>query len=377
MRAPLKPFSLHPTILVLHLFVLVPGLLVPGPAIADNGNSARAYREGYNLILDENWRAAVSAFEKMADRYPASEWTDDAGFWRCYANRQRGEASADVFNCYEALLEQHPDSEWADDARRAMVSLASKLDREGRSEYQDKVRDFVGDEDMDRQIEVLVALGDIGDERSVEVILKRLDGARDEHLRARIVEILDDLESPRTFEKLKQLIQGDPSTRVRVAAVESLGNHDSPEVVTLLKQVVRDSEQDGAVRGEALAELTHLKDEGMVHFLRELAMGKNDYLAREAIDDLGDGEHEGDQGEETVRILVDLLNQVSQPDRRAGILDSLKDTRLDSAVTVLIKVAKSDPDPRMRRAATKALVRCSFRSLLSGMRLTNVAFPRR
>ncbi len=335
--------------------LLVGGLVsicLTGTALGDNGNSAAAYRAGYNLILDEDWPGAIAAFDTLSQQHPNSEWADDAAFWRCYGHQQQGAPAVESFACYEKVLEQHEGSEWDDDVRRALVRLARQLDQEGRSEYRDKVRDFGVDADSDRTLAILVALGDIGDERSLDVILERLDATTDEHVRARIVEILEDIESPRAVEKLKVLIRTDPAMRVRMAAIDALGDHEDVDIAPLLMQLARDPNQPDPVRMEAIDELSDIEIPGLRAFLKELALGDSDAVAMEAIDELSDDD---EHSEETVQLLLEILGETAHARRRAEVLDSLADVGTQSAVDGLIRVAKTDPDPRIRRIATEAL----------------------
>jgi len=330
-----------------HL-VLAASLILPGPALAaaDAAASAQAYRRGYDLILDEDWKGAVAAFDDLVAKYPGSDWVDDAAFWSCYARRQAGTPPPEAFACYEKLLARHPKSEWSDDARRAMVRLAKEIDR---PEYREKVRDFGQDEDGDRLLAVLVALGEIGDERSVEVILERLDATEDEHLRVRIIDVLEDLESPRVHAKLEETIRTDPSPRVRIAAVDAL-SESSVDAVALLQEIVKDPGQPSAVRREALDELNDHEPPGLVSFLKEVALDSDESLALEAIDELGDVE-----SEEAVRALAEILKRTPDVGRRIEVLGTLEDFEIDLAVEALLEVARKDPDPRMRRAATESL----------------------
>lgn len=337
---------------VFKCFLVAACLLIGGASAvaASNGDAAQAYRQGYNLILDEDWQGAIAAFDQLIESYPASDWVDDAAFWRCYARQQLGEPAAELFDCYERLLERYPRSEWQDDARRAMVRLAQALDREGRPEYRDKVREFGQGEDADRLLAILVALGEIGDERSVGVILERLESTEDERLRARIVETLEDVESELALAKLQELLRGDPSERVRLAALVTLADHDHFDSAPLLRGIVKDPQQPVGMRLEALDELGDDEPPGLLHFLKEVAVGDNDTLAMEAIDEIGDIE-----SEETVQVLVEIMGRSPDYRRRIEVLDALEDLEYDSAIAALLEVARKDPDPGMRREATESL----------------------
>jgi|WetSurMetagenome_2_1015567.scaffolds.fasta_scaffold49661_3 hypothetical protein len=72
------------------------------------------YKEGYALILNEQWSEARKKFSDLLTRFPDSEYADDAGYWSAYAlmhlNREKGRAA------YEQFIEAYPGSSYLDDA---------------------------------------------------------------------------------------------------------------------------------------------------------------------------------------------------------------------------------------------------------------------
>ena len=315
----------------------------------DASAAAAAYRAGYNLILDRDWSGALAKFGELVEQHGRSDWVDDAEFWRCYARDELGEAPDQVFACYENHLANYRRSEWNDDARRAMVRLARRLDREGRSGYKDRVREFGRSDDDNQMLRVLIALAEIGDERSLDIILERLDATTDEHLRARIADVLEDIESPRATAKLEQLIQSDPSEKVRRQALHALSHHKDAALPTLLA-VYRDPQQNSRMRAEALDYLAELEPADLMTILREAARGADQQVALRAIDEISDREDR-----ESLDILIELLGAVPDQRRRIAIVDEIEDYDIADAANALLEVAKSDPDPRVRRAATDAL----------------------
>ncbi|MEM6796763.1 MAG: HEAT repeat domain-containing protein, partial [Acidobacteriota bacterium] len=316
----------------------------------ESAAASKAYRAGYNLVLDENWRGAVDAFDDLVRSAPRSEWADDASFWRCYAREQLGQDDAEVFGCFEQLLELYDDSEWLDDALSTMVRLAKRLELQGQPEFRKRMGDFE-DEVDDSLLSILIALGEIGDERSVEVILEHLDKTRDEQTRARIVETLEEAESRKAIDKLLALLADDPSERVRLAALETLANHDTFDAGAELRRLVTDSSQPTFLRLAALVGLgPTAADAGTLELLRTPALGADDELALAAIDALGDTD-----SERAVEILTGILGQSPVTERRYEAVDALEDLHFSSAVEALLNVAREDPDPRLRRLALEAL----------------------
>ena len=336
--------------------VILPTLvLLAGPALArkepeSSPESTRAYREGYNLVLNGDWQAARAAFEALIREHPQSGWVDDAAFWRCYAGGQLRQSAEEVFGCYEDLVERYPRSEWEDDAKRAMVRLAARLDQEGKAQYRERVRDYGRGEDDRELMQVLVALGEIGDERSIDIILERLEATEDEHLRARIVDVLEDIDSPLVMRKLSELVTSDPSEQVRLAAVDAIADRASVDSQTLLRQIALDRNQPPRVRVEALDELSDNQSPDLVSLLSELATDAELLVADEALDELADIGNRA-----ALDAMISLLGVIPDVERRMDILDEIADYDSEPAVQALLDVARNDPDPRIRRAATEAL----------------------
>ncbi len=312
--------------------------------------STAAYRQGYDAVLDRDWAGAEQAFARLMQDFPRSSWVDDAAFWRCYATMQSNADQEAAFTCFESHVRNYRDSEWQDDARRAMVRLADQLDGQGKSQYRRKVRDFGRDDDHDQLLEVLVALGEIGDERSLDVILQRLDQADDEHLRARIVDVLEEIDSPRIFDRLALIARSDPSEQVRVVAVNALGEQESLDASAILRELATDTKQPSQVRVEAMDELLDYGTNDTIELLKSLARDPDREVAEEAIDALGDI---GDTA--SLDALAELLGSLPDADLRFEIIDEIEDFESDNAVQILLQAAKDEPDPRVRREATEAL----------------------
>ncbi|MEM6937992.1 MAG: HEAT repeat domain-containing protein [Pseudomonadota bacterium] len=338
---------------IVKVVSLCSGLMAASGAARAQSNAdgaAQAYQQGYNQVLDRNWSAALATFGALVEQYPGSDWADDAEFWRCYARDELGEAPSEVFGCYDNHLASYRRSEWSDDAKRAMVRLARQLDGQGQKEYSDRVRRFGRSDDDNRMLQVLAELGEIGDERSLEVIIQHLDATTDEQLRARITDVLEDIDLPAASEKLRNLVFNDPSIKVQRTALHALTHHESASVTPTLMSVLDDQGRDPELRSDALEYLVELEPAGLIDLLTEAIRGTDDRLAMTAIDELSDREDR-----QALNVLVALLGEVPHQRRRLSIVDEMEDFEMPEAATALLKVAQSDPDPRVRRAATESL----------------------
>ncbi|MEM9529814.1 MAG: HEAT repeat domain-containing protein [Pseudomonadota bacterium] len=342
--------NLYSTVPLLAACTLLAAALPAAAQTDTDGPAAKAYQQGYNLVLDRQWGAALETFTQLVEQHPGSDWADDAEFWRCYARDEMGESPAEVFSCYENHLASYRRSEWSDDAKRAMVRLARQLDSQGQQEYAQRVRRFGRSDDDDRMLKVLSELGDIGDERSLEVIIQQLDATEDEHLRTRITDVLEDIELPAATEKLRQLIANDPSVKVQRQALHALSHHEADTVLPTLRSVLDDTSRDPELRSDALEYLVELEPAGLIDLLTEAIRGTDEQIAMTAIDELADREDR-----QALNVLIALLGEVPHQRRRLSIVDEMEDFEMPEAATALLNVARSDPDPRVRRAATDSL----------------------
>src|SRR4030042_3366954 len=110
---------------VIGIIVFLASTVLPGPlgAAESQEKDAVAYKQAYNLVLQEKWADALKAMEELVKNYSKSAWVDDARFWQCYAREKLSQSPESVFKCYQEFINAYPESEWADDARANMVWL--------------------------------------------------------------------------------------------------------------------------------------------------------------------------------------------------------------------------------------------------------------
>ncbi len=105
-------------------------------AFSDNGEASEAgeakddpgyklYKEGYNLILNEEWASARKKFSEMIDKYPKSEYLDDARYWSAFALKHSDKKKA--LEAYKKFLDDYPKSSYYDDAINDYLELNGGL----------------------------------------------------------------------------------------------------------------------------------------------------------------------------------------------------------------------------------------------------------
>ena len=72
--------------LIIPIFLVSFYFLSPAISAADmQEKDAKAYKQAYNLILEEKWEEANNALAEFIGKHSRSAWVDDARFWQCYA----------------------------------------------------------------------------------------------------------------------------------------------------------------------------------------------------------------------------------------------------------------------------------------------------
>ncbi|NKB34563.1 MAG: hypothetical protein GKR91_15835 [Pseudomonadales bacterium] len=112
------------------------GLLVSAQVFSQEQDTLD-YREGYGLVLEQQWNDAQAHFIEFQSDWPESAWVDDAAFWNCYAIEQSegGTDQTEHFNCYQNFVQNYPNSTWIADARSKLAVLGSRLSDLGYPQY--------------------------------------------------------------------------------------------------------------------------------------------------------------------------------------------------------------------------------------------------
>jgi HEAT repeat protein len=350
------------------VFILAAPMRGRATVVSPQEESARAYREANKLILEEKWGDAIRSFQSLTQKFPKSDWVDDADFWICYATERTEPSPEKAFECYQRFLQTRPKSEWVNDAKLNMVRIAHQLAKLGKTEYEQKIRPFRDTGDQEVESAVLIALLDMGDEGSLAAVLARLDQIPKEEVRSKVVRQLGDhSQSPKVMAKLVELARKDSSVRVRRSAVQALAENKSQESITILRDIAL-SNDAVAVRKAALEELGDIETRKteIIAVLKKIALSDpNMSLAESALDSLKDL-----KGAEALQALQALYSEAKTAELRRAVIRALGDREEDrhSALQFLIKAATSDSDPNVRRAAVSSIGDMDTREALEALK---------
>src|SRR4030067_1733291 len=163
---------------VIGMLVFLACFPSPRPLLGNESQEKDAYKQAYDLVLQEKWADALKAMEELVKNYSKSAWVDDARFWQCYAREKLSQSREDVFRCYQEFINAYAESEWADDAPANMVRLGRDLAQAGQPEYEAMIQALEEDQTADVKLAALSALQDIGDPESLETIITLYDATK-------------------------------------------------------------------------------------------------------------------------------------------------------------------------------------------------------
>jgi len=341
----------------------IPGVSSPEPTILASGDAVLSeapdrdddpahalYKEGYHLILDEQWSEAQHTLNKVVEKYPKSQYIDDAKYWIAYALMHVDQKKARAE--YKKFIKEYPKSKYIDDA----VADLGELDESS-----------------------AVTITSIGDSN---VVFKRLPGGyaygigttlhlADEQLKRSERQLRRQLEhlgrpitpippiapvalphrlfmpgSPRDDESL------DEETRLKMKALYALGETRGDEkAFTALREVALDMKEDRPLREAALDALSQFTKFDVLPVYIEIAKrDTSEDLQNYAVDYISNS---GKDKEKSVQTLVDLFRVLpkNRIEQRTTIFFAIAEIGNDRAVDFLVTVAKTNDDYDLRSEA--------------------------
>jgi HEAT repeat protein len=194
------------------------------------------------------------------------------------------------------------------------------------------------------------ALGEIGDNRAVEPLIKALENDSDSGVRLEVALVLGIIDDPRAVEPLIRALENDSDSYVRILAVGALGNiGDKRAVEPLIRALENDLYSD--VRKPAAVVLGKIGGKrAMEPLIKALENDSVSSVRRHAADALGEI---GDKC--AMEPLIKALENDSDSDVRGLAADALGMLGDKCVVEPLIKALENDSDSDVRESAAVAL----------------------
>jgi HEAT repeat protein len=323
----------------LTLAVGAPGGATPaspfgaGISVIDDGEQTREneiYESARQAIDEEQWRRAVEQFERVITLKGTR--ADQAMYWKAYA-QNRANQRAEALETLATLRKAYPQSRSLEEARALEMDIRS-------SSGQAVNPAAIQDEDL--KLYALQGLSHQDPAQAVPLLERTIRGANSSpKLRERALFVLAQLSDPRARKLLADVAKDDAHPEVQSKAIQYLGVHGGSENRALLAEVYQSSTnvsvkkrvlQAWMVAGERTKILTAATGE------------KDPELRMAAIQQLGVmGAHDE---------LSKLYAQETAKEVKKRILQAMF---VGGNAEKLIALAKSEPDPELRRTAIRSL----------------------
>ncbi len=319
--------------------------LVLATDVQAQDSASDAYQEAYGLVLDENWDAALQALRTVLRDYRDSPWEDDATYWICHVQEQRGATDERTFECYREFVEEHNGSRWSDDAHSNLVRLAQRLARDGKPEYRDFVRDLQQNDDEEVRLAALDALWQMGDESALASVMAFYERTDSPTYKKKIVYVLSQFDVPEAMAHLETIARNDDDVQVRKDAIFWIGQEGGSDVVATLQDIAR-TDRSVEIQKQVVFALAQLSDEiGITPLIQIARTHEEEEVRHDAIFWIG---QEGGPGAvEALEAIGQDSNDVETIKKVVFSLAQVGDEGLD----VLADYARTHPQLAVRKDA--------------------------
>ncbi len=306
------------------------------------------YRQGYTLVLAEQWEKARAKFAELGHQYPGSPYADDAAYWTAVSWKRTDRERAALL--YRALLREFPQSPYVADA----VADLRYLEVE---------------EELARVPHPPPALMEhqelrIGFPRELLHLRKDLERLQElQHIRFRYrLTVIGEGDTLiiRTPPPLRQRATAgfprlDPATRTRIEAMQMLSDAgDTKQTYKVLREIALDTRQPVAVRITAVHGLGNLSNRNNAAVLLDVARAdSNADVQRTAIQVFAQSAADKKRAVEDLIVLFRRFDESKRThDPRLGTtlysIASIGDAR---ATDFLADIARAHRDDDLRSSA--------------------------
>lgn len=366
-------------------------LTMPGastPAAPPDAESD-LYNRGTQALDASQWANALATFDQVVPMHGAH--ADGALYWKAYALNKLGRRE-DSLAALATLEKSYAQSHWVNDAKALEVEIRQSMG-------QAVSPDSVPDEDL--KLIAINGLMNSDPERAVPLLEKVLQGNQSPKVKQRALFVLAQSSSPQARAVIVSIARGQGDRTLQRRAVEDLGLFGGKESKAELAQIYASTDDIGIKKeilhgfmasGDKDRLLTAAKSEKSPELRREAVrqlgvMGAGSELGQlyqsesnvdikreiiramfvggqaDRLTALAQTEKDDQLRGEAIRSLglmgprsAETLNMLYQSEKSAAIRKEILNAYfLQNNVPALIKVARTEPDPELRKAAVEKL----------------------
>jgi hypothetical protein len=303
------------------LIYLALGLVLMASKLEQNDPAFKPYFSAYQMILDENWKESINAFEKLVKDYPKSNYTDDAYFWIAYANKEIGNLEK-AYDLYDKFLKDYSKSNLIENAKTNKFSLSKELFKSGKEKY--KVEALQNNSYKDN---------DDFDEND-----SNNDGEKDD-IQDELIFAIANNGGEKAKDKLMGIVTSkSQSLKNKKNAIFWLGNKQlltMDEMYSLFKKV-----ENSKLQHEMLFAITQYDTESKVGILKDILLSDFDYdIRKDALFWLSQT-----KGKRLDEVFADLALKIKEPQLRSELMFSISQAKLKNSDELLLGFALNEKE---------------------------------
>ncbi len=311
-----------------------------------NTPAMKLFREGRDLIENEEWAKAAQTFSGFINTYPRDSDVDAALYWYAYALKRQGNAK-EAAKQLKRLIKDHGRSGWRDEADAMLAELAPAL---GEPQI---INNALSKENEELKIIALQSLFESSPERAMAFVAEWLkpNSTASRRMKESAVSLLGAHGGKGAVPILLDIARNQPDVKLRQTAIHRLGEAGGEAVLDDLMQIYA-ADREGKIKQQILHALAEMESPRAHAKLLDIARTASEpvELRRSAIHRLGERDNPS--------ALDDLL-RVYEADAnleiRRQIIHAIGESSDPRAPGKLIEIARSAPDIELRRAAIHRL----------------------
>ncbi|HJR08250.1 MAG TPA: HEAT repeat domain-containing protein [Pyrinomonadaceae bacterium] len=309
-----------------------------------NTPAMKLFREGRDLIENEQWAQAAEKFRGFINTYPRDNDVDAALYWYAYALKRQGNPK-EAAKALKRLIKEYQRSGWREEADAMLTEIAPAL---GQTEIID---DALGKENEELKIIALQSLFDSNPERALGFVADWLkpNSTASRRMKEAAVSLLGAHGGKQAIPMLLDIARNQSDAKLRQTAIHRLGEEGGEAVLDDLMRIYT-SDPDLKIKQQVLHAFAEMDSARASAKLLEIAQNNNEVLELRmtAISRLG--EREG-----SVDNLLRIYDTERNPEIRKRLLNALSESDEPRATAKLLEIARTGSEVELRRFALRRL----------------------
>lgn len=303
-----------------------------------------AYNDGQTALNESRWSDAVTNFDQVI----AAKGSRGAAamYWKAFALNKQGRTQQ-ALDTISTLRRQYANTKWAGDAAALEVDITGRAPVEGKGEGRGEGKgEGRGEasacgENEDLKLLALTRLMDRDEERAVPLLEKTIQGPC-KRLREKALFVLGQSENPKAIDLISRIARGEIYPELQKKAIEQIGIvNANPRNMQTLSQLYA-STNNVEIKRTILHTFGVNGSKDLL--VKAVRTEKDPKLQRTAIQGLGVA-----GAKEELRA---LYKEMPNSEAKSAILDAFI---VSSDSDGFADVARTEPDPKLRRQAIRGI----------------------